>query len=79
MKDSRHRPSLAIFALGLRTARRFAEQVKIENMVVNSRTTCSGPHVPFGGYKASGLRYKEERSLGLRFCSKGKTIVMDGG
>jgi acyl-CoA reductase-like NAD-dependent aldehyde dehydrogenase len=70
--------SASLFSSRLATALEFADGVAAGMVHVNSQTTGSEPHLPFGGMKRSSSFSREVGRHGLEFFSQVKTVYLEG-
>jgi aldehyde dehydrogenase (NAD+) len=70
--------SASLFSGRLATALEFADGVAAGMVHVNSQTTGSEPHLPFGGMKRSSSFSREVGRHGLEFFSQVKTVYLEG-
>jgi aldehyde dehydrogenase (NAD+) len=66
--------SAAICTRDMALAHRFAQQIQVGLVHINSTTTGAEVHVPFGGMKASSSGFREMGAAGIDFFTSFKTI-----
>lgn len=76
VNDSDFGLAAAVFTNDLAAARAFADGVEVGQVGVNLPTSGWPPHVPFGGFGASGSGFKEQGLEGLRFYLRTKTVAV---
>lgn len=76
VNDSDYGLAAAVFTNDLAAARAFAAGVEVGQVAVNLPTSGWPPHVPFGGFGASGSGFKEQGLEGLRFYLRTKTVAV---
>lgn len=69
--------SASVFTTSLATAERCAEELEAGILHINSQTTGSDVHVPFGGIKASGYGPHEQGRAAIDFYTEEVTIYTD--
>jgi aldehyde dehydrogenase (NAD+) len=67
----------ALFTTSLRSARRFADEVRAGVVKVNQESAGLEFHVPFGGMKASSNGSREQGKAAHEFYSQWKTVYLD--
>jgi acyl-CoA reductase-like NAD-dependent aldehyde dehydrogenase len=70
--------SASLFSSSVKSALRFAEAIDAGMIHINSQTTGSEPHIPFGGMKHSSSFSREIGRHGLEFFSQVKTLYLEG-
>jgi len=76
VNESAYGLAAALFSHDLRAVNRFVAEVDAGQVAVNLPTSGWDVHMPFGGFKASGLGPKEQGVEGLSFYRRVKTAVI---
>ncbi|HST42201.1 MAG TPA: aldehyde dehydrogenase family protein [Conexibacter sp.] len=73
---SRYGLSASIFTRDLDVAKQFVERIEAGVVRVNQKTSGVEPHVPFGGWKASGHGPREQGRAPLELLTREKTVYI---
>jgi aldehyde dehydrogenase (NAD+) len=76
VNDSSYGLAAGLFSNDLRAVNRFVAEVDAGQVAVNLPTSGWDVHMPFGGFKASGLGPKEQGIEGLSFYRRVKTTAI---
>jgi aldehyde dehydrogenase (NAD+) len=76
VNDSAYGLAAGLFSNDLRAVNRFVAEVDAGQVAVNLPTSGWDVHMPFGGFKASGLGPKEQGIEGLSFYRRVKTTAI---
>ena len=76
VNETRYGLAAAIFTKDLANSAAFVDGVDVGQVAVNLPTSGWPPHLPFGGFGASGSGFKEQGVEGLRFYLRTKTVAV---
>jgi acyl-CoA reductase-like NAD-dependent aldehyde dehydrogenase len=74
--DSRFGLLAAVFTQSLRRAHRFADLAAVGHFAVSLPTSGWDVHRPFGGFRESGSRFKEQGLDAIHFDTRTKTVAV---
>ena len=75
--DSEYGLSSAIFTNDAARIFRFVDEIETGMTHINSPTTGGEAHIPFGGFKATGIGDREQGSTSLDFYTELKVVYVD--